>query len=208
MNDEEIEAAELEHFYNPEKGNVAFSSAFDNWAFTLSSFAPKIAKQLGMNPNILKKFLWSKFYYKASEKKIVKSPPSSSSQEMFVQFVMGPLVAQYRKFMAEYEITGNASDKLKAHLQIKEVLSKWSPCDKAIFSMVIENIPSPVQGQAVKVDTFSNEFAKNTPKYLAVKKAISECSGKEPLVVFVAKMQPFSSRLYDMSTRNQQKSMS
>jgi ribosome assembly protein 1 len=51
---------------------VAFASAYDNWAFTLSSFAPKIAKQLGMNPNALKKFLWGKFYYKAAEKKIVK----------------------------------------------------------------------------------------------------------------------------------------
>jgi hypothetical protein len=39
-----MEAAELEHFYSPEKGNVAFASAYDNWAFTLASFAPKVAK--------------------------------------------------------------------------------------------------------------------------------------------------------------------
>jgi len=45
-----------------------------------------------MNPNILKKFLWGKFYYKASDKKIVKSPPNPDSQEMFVKFVMEPLV--------------------------------------------------------------------------------------------------------------------
>jgi ribosome assembly protein 1 len=77
--DSEIEATELEHFYSPEKGNVAFSSAYDNWAFTLGSFAPKIAKTFGMNPNALKKFLWGKFYYKSSEKKIVKIPPSNQS---------------------------------------------------------------------------------------------------------------------------------
>jgi translation elongation factor EF-G len=71
---------------------VAFASAFDNWAFTLGSFAPKIAGKLGMNPNALKKFLWGKYYYVASEKKIVKNPPSSDSSVMFVKFVMDPLV--------------------------------------------------------------------------------------------------------------------
>ncbi len=81
---EDIEAKELEHFYSPEKGNVAFGSAYDNWAFTLESFAPRIAKTFGMNPNVLKKFLWGKFYYKSSEKKIVKVPPTSESKEMFV----------------------------------------------------------------------------------------------------------------------------
>jgi len=49
--------------FSPDKGNVAFASAYDNWAFTLDSFAPKIAKTLGMNPNALKKFLWGQYYY-------------------------------------------------------------------------------------------------------------------------------------------------
>ena len=70
--------------YSPDKGNVAFASAYDNWAFTLDSFAPRIAKTLGLNPNGLKKFLWGKFYYVSSEKKIVKNPPSSESNIMFV----------------------------------------------------------------------------------------------------------------------------
>lgn len=42
--DDEVEQQEQEHFYSPEKGNVAFAAARDNWAFTLQSFAPKIAK--------------------------------------------------------------------------------------------------------------------------------------------------------------------
>jgi hypothetical protein len=54
-----------------------------------------------MNPNVLKRFLWGKYYYKASEKKIVKTPPNNSSQEMFVQFVIGPMVQQYRKFYTQ-----------------------------------------------------------------------------------------------------------
>jgi hypothetical protein len=33
--DDEVELQEQEHFYSPEKGNVAFAAARDNWAFTL-----------------------------------------------------------------------------------------------------------------------------------------------------------------------------
>ena len=42
--DEEIVAAEEEYLYSPEKGNVAFTSATDNWGFTLDTMAPRIAK--------------------------------------------------------------------------------------------------------------------------------------------------------------------
>ena len=35
LDDDRVEETENEHFYNPEKGNVAFASAYDNWAFTL-----------------------------------------------------------------------------------------------------------------------------------------------------------------------------
>lgn len=65
MTQDEQERLEEEFFYSPEKGNVAFVSAVDNWAFTLDTFAPRICKQLGMGnkPKMLKKFLWGQFYY-------------------------------------------------------------------------------------------------------------------------------------------------
>ena len=84
MTDEELEKAEAEYFYSPEKGNVAFTSAVDNWGFTLDTICPRVAKQFGMNPKALKQFMWGKYFYKASEKKIVKEPPRDDSCEMFV----------------------------------------------------------------------------------------------------------------------------
>ena len=66
MTDAELEAAEQEYLYSPEKGNVAFASALDNWAFTLDSLCPRIAKQFGMNAKALQKFMWGKYYYIAS----------------------------------------------------------------------------------------------------------------------------------------------
>ncbi len=87
-------------------------------------------------------------------------------------------------------------------MTIKEQLSKQMSVDKAIFSMVVENIPSPLKGQKFKVNTLTSEFAKNTLRYQPAKIAIAECSSNEPLIIFVAKMQPFSARLYDVTTRS------
>ena len=44
MTDAELEAAEQEYLFSPEKGNVAFCSAMDNWGFTLDTLCPRIAK--------------------------------------------------------------------------------------------------------------------------------------------------------------------
>lgn len=63
MREEALEKAEQEIFFSPEKNNVLFASAIDNWAFSIRSFAPKIASRFGMNPFALEKFLWGKFYY-------------------------------------------------------------------------------------------------------------------------------------------------
>jgi len=53
LTDTELEAAEQEYLYSPEKGNVCFSSALDNWGFTLDQISRRIGKQFGMNPMAL-----------------------------------------------------------------------------------------------------------------------------------------------------------
>ena len=120
---------------------------------------------------------------------------------MFIQYVMQPLVAQYKKFFPD-EIQGQTAELRKAHTKVKEMLSKAMPVERAIFSMVVEKIPSPVQAQKYKVNTLALDYAYDTPIYLPSKAAIERCDTKEPLVIFVAKMQPFSSRLYDATTRS------
>lgn len=53
---------------------------------------------------------------------------------------------------------------------------KWMPVDKAIFSMIVEKIPSPLVGQKFKIDTLAVDFQKNTPRYQISKTAIQNCS--------------------------------
>jgi ribosome assembly protein 1 len=59
-------------FFQPENGNVAFSSATDCWSFNLAGFSRKIAAKFGMNAGALSKFLWGDYYYYG--KKIYKKP--------------------------------------------------------------------------------------------------------------------------------------
>ena len=69
--------------------------------------------------------------------------------------------------------------------------------------MVIENLPAPNTAQPVKCETLSYEFKRNTQRYLPVRNAICECNPKNEVVVFVAKMQPFPARVYDITVRAQ-----
>ena len=153
----------------------------------MKSFAPKIAAKFGMNASALEKLLWGKYYYIPSEKKVVKKAPSTSSHEMFVAYIMNPLVQQYRNVF-EIEKLSNTTELKKCHLQIKDTLYKWIPLERALLQTVIESLPSPEEAQKVKVNKLSVEFARNTQQYLDLKKHISACTQSDPIVVFVTKM--------------------
>jgi len=98
---------------------VAFASAFDCWSFNLPGFIPNVAKKLGMNPKALVKFMWGQYYYNNATKQVSKVMPSTNSQEMFVTFIMDPLVAKYRKIFSE-ERTLNTAMLREQHTKIKE----------------------------------------------------------------------------------------
>jgi len=81
------------------------------------------------------------------------------------------------------------------------------PLETAVLHMVVESLPSPEEAQKAKVNKLSIEFARNNKQYIDLKRQIAFCNQSlEPIVVFVTKMQPFSSRIYDMATRAQEKS--
>lgn len=86
--------------------------------------------------------MWGQYYYNAGTKQVSKIPPSSSSVEMFVAFIMDPLVEKYRKFFSE-EKSKNTALLREQHAKIKAKLSKLMPVDEGIFKMVIDHLPSP-----------------------------------------------------------------
>lgn len=207
-------ALEQALMFAPDKGNVAFASAYDCWSFTLPSFLPTVAEKLGMNARTLQKFMWGEYYYSPSEKKVSQTPPAKLSQVMFVQFIMEPLIAKYRKCFSE-EVLQSAALTREAHVKIKERLHKLMPTEQGIFKMVIEHLPAPDQAQGERLKQFCPALTNPAlnPALHAVRDAIVGCKQSPspddgtPTTVYVTKMQPFSARLYDLTTKAAEKSV-
>ena len=208
MTDANLEAAELEFLFSPEKGNVVFASAVDNWGFSLDTLCPRIAKQFGMNAKVLKKFMWGQYYYISKTKKIVKVAPRDDSMEMFVQYALAPLISEYRKIFSE-DMLQNINEVRDGHRAIKAKLFKIMPITKAVLGMVIRALPSPKEGQAKKIDSLAVDFRNKTKEYLPIRNLIINCNQtEEPIIVYVTKMQPFSARLYNAAARVNEESVS
>ena len=59
-----------------------------------------------MNPRRLQQYLWGDFYYHG--KKIYKKPQTANGKEMFIQFVMDPLVKEYNKLFT-YDLQSSSA---------------------------------------------------------------------------------------------------
>ena len=80
--------------------------------------------------------------------------------------------------------------------------------EDAVLSMVCDCIPSPQESvKNGKLDKLAPDFEMNTPEFALTKQSILDCKQDGPLVIFVAKMQPFPSKLYDVMTHNTEASV-
>ena len=208
--EDEEETLENNFFFAPEKGNVAFASAIDGWGFTIPAFAYIISKKLSIKPRALSRYLWGEYYY--SNNKVVKKAPTKTSKPMFVQFVLGPIVSEYRK---EFEMVdqGDANAYTAASNKVSATLRKRIPIDKSVFNMVINRLPSPKSQQKERLEVFcpllanlsddiekksidmSEEEFKNS---IVLKQGIEDCdhSDSTPVVIFISKMQPIDYKSY------------
>jgi ribosome assembly protein 1 len=150
-----IENDEKRFFYSPEKGNVAFTSAFDGWGFTLPSFSYLIAKKLNMTPKRLCNYLWGDFYL--NNGKITKKAPTKNSKPIVVQYVFQQVVSAYKKVLDKIDV--NDLNYVNEYAEVSEMLKKRLPIDKSIFEMVVNKLPSPVFQQKERLEVFCPELA-------------------------------------------------
>lgn len=85
------------------------------------------------------------------------------------------------------------------------------PVDKGILSLVVQQLPSPVIAQKHRISVISPNImleAGQSEEVKFIKQSIENCmTGKDaPTIAYVTKMQPFSSRIFDVLTRQQNKS--
>lgn len=184
----------------PESGNVGFGSGLHAWGFTLNDFANCYASKFGMSMEKMRKKLWGDNFFDPKKRKWVKKNPGNL-QRGFCQFVLAPLRCLVDAIMNEKEdIYWPAIDALKIKLTkadknergkqlMKIVLRKWIPAGDALFSMIVDHLPSPKTAQAYRVE---NLYAGPLDDETA--SCIRRCDQKGHLAMYVSKMTPTSEK--------------
>lgn len=98
--------------------------------------------------------------------------------------------------------TSSVVEVREARTKIKAQLTKWMPMEKGILGMVVQHLPSPRGAQESKLGVVCPQLlSQQGPLREALAKCANAAEG--PTVAYITKMQPVSSRLYDVVTRAQ-----
>jgi ribosome assembly protein 1 len=211
-----LEELENKVYFSPEKNNVLFASAVDNWCFDVMTFAKMIAEKLGCRAKAIQKYMWGDYYLDLKKKKIYKTPPSSKSKPIFVQYILESLWQVYDTIHSKdtekmtkiakslkIQLPDNFSDLLTKDTSsaLNFFLWKWLPIDEIILKNVVTLLPNPIQSQKIrlahickKLVNFEKEskgHSEDTKAELRkIREAVENCdnSPDAPIVIYIAKM--------------------
>ncbi|KAH7886236.1 Calreticulin family-domain-containing protein [Phlebopus sp. FC_14] len=181
---------------SPENGNVAFASTDMNWCFTLRSFAQMYADTYGsLDVSAFANRLWGDIYFNSETRKFTRKASDPEQSRTFVHFILDPLYKLYSHVLSE------ETDDLKVTLAqlnitlkpvmykmdvrplLKVVLDQFFGPATGLVDMIVEHIPSPLEGTALKVErTYTG------PQTSEVATSMKACDVDAPVVVHVAKL--------------------
>ncbi|CAL8464184.1 g3719 [Coccomyxa elongata] len=155
--------------FSPEKGNVAFGSAHDGWAFRVGQFADLYEAKLGFKASALIRALWGDYRIDAKSKRIlrIKASQAGKYKPLFVQFILEPLWKAYEALEAGADVKGilgkivkglslsQVSEKAISHpdakTALRAVMRGWLPLSEAVLNMAAEQLPSPLEAAPERV---------------------------------------------------------
>jgi len=185
----------------PESGNVGFGSGLHAWGFTLEDFAKLYANKFGMSKEKLIKKFWGNNFWNEKEGKWVKKNPDKSLPRGFCEFVLKPLKTLVDAIMdKKIDLYTPVLKALKAPLDkadwdlrgkafLKVVLRKWIPAGDALFSMIVDHLPSPATAQQYRCENLYSG-----PQDDETAQAIRACNQNACLSMYVSKMVPTSEK--------------
>jgi ribosome assembly protein 1 len=213
--DQLIEEKENELYFSPDKGNVVFASALDNWGFTLNTFSEILSKKIGFKKDAITKMLWGDFYFNAKKKKVYTDPElANNTKPMFVEFVLENIYKLYKMILVEKNAEKlekaaksinvvvnqkelNSIEKNSKTL-LKNIFRQWLPAAPTVFDVTIKHLPNPIQGCKNKLDILFPPYKISDHDYPLMPKLRSYLDGKDiqqediPTVAFISKMVPIS----------------
>jgi len=187
----------------PENGNVGFGSGLHAWGFTLIDFAELYANKFGMSKaKLIKKFWGNNFWDSKEGKWVKKNNQAKTLPRGFCEFCLKPLKAlvdavmdkkvdMYTPAVKALKVPLDKSDwDLRGKAFLKVVLRKWIPAGDALFSMIVDHLPSPATAQKYRCENLYSG-----PQDDATAVAIRNCNQKSELLsMYVSKMVPTSEK--------------
>ncbi|KZS93540.1 Calreticulin-domain-containing protein [Sistotremastrum niveocremeum HHB9708] len=181
---------------SPENGNVAFASSDMGWCFTLNSFATLYAGTFGpMDVSGFAARLWGDIYFDEDSRKFTRKASDPEAKRTFVHFVLEPLYKLYSQVLSEDTETLQETlaslgiilkpvmFKMDVRPLLKAVLDQFFGSATGLVDMIVEHIPSPAEGSALKVGrTYTG------PQTSQLAEAMSSCDRTGPLVIQITKL--------------------
>ncbi|KAF3919503.1 hypothetical protein ABW20_dc0100864 [Dactylellina cionopaga] len=182
---------------SPEKGNVCFASSKMRWCFSLKSFAKMYADTYsGVDVDGFAKRMWGDIYFSPESRKFTRQKAAEKgAKRTFVHFVLEPLYKLYahtigesaanlKAMLASLGITLKpAQYKMDAGDLLKAVCEQFFGTATGFVDMILQHIPSPVEGAKAKV-----ESSYTGPIDSEIANAMLTCDQNGPLVVHITKL--------------------
>ena len=181
---------------SPEKGNVLFACTEMGWCFTLQSFAKMYSDSFGgVDTEEFARRLWGDIYFNPKKRTFTRKPIEAEAKRSFVNFVMEPIYKLFSHTISEdpkeLEVTlGKLGITLKpsqyrtdAKVLLKLVCEQFFGPSTGFVDMVVQHIPSPVEGAEKKVQQYYTG-----PLDSKVTDSIRVCDQNGPLVIHVTKL--------------------
>ena len=181
---------------SPEKGNVLFACTSMGWCFTLQSFAKMYADTYSkLDASDFARRLWGDIFFNPKSRKFSRKALEERSRRSFIHFVLEPIYKLYAHtisespsdlaetlsslniFLKPSQLKSDAKDLLKM------VCAQFFGPACAFVDMIIQHIPSPVEGARRSLEKYYTG-----PLDSKVALSMQNCDQEGPLVVQITKL--------------------
>lgn len=184
----------------PNRGNVAFGSGKEQWAFTLTKFARIYSKKFNSDFDKMMDKLWGDNFFDAEAKKWKKEGLTEDGKPIrraFAQFIMDPICKlcnaiiegrkeDYEKMLTALGLKITLEEKnLEGKHLLKSIMSRWLNAADTLLEMMVLHLPSPRTAQK-----YRTAYLYEGPQDDECAVAMRACDPKGPLMIYISKMVP------------------
>ena len=210
--DEVNEDGEVAEAFSIARGNVAFGSAIDGWAFRPEAFADLFAEKLGCSAAALCKAFSGDWYYHPKTKRIVSRKVAGDKlKPLFVQCILDPIWKLYttadnekngvwvEKDLAalakalKVEVSERDLANTDRRMALQSIMRAWLPMSQTLLEMVAHCVPSPPQAAPHRINRVMPQPVLKGTKPTGLddaRNAVMACnlSDEAHRIIFVSKM--------------------